>query len=56
MKVSPEYLADYMNKMAEADKYGYENTEAPKTVIVDFGGCQRSKASPRRTLKVSSYR
>ena len=43
VKVSPEYLADYMNKMAEADKYGYENTEAPKTVIVDFGGANAAK-------------
>ena len=43
VKVSPEYLADYMNKMAKADKYGYENTEAPKTVIVDFGGANAAK-------------
>ena len=43
VKISTEYLADYMNKMAEDDKYGYENNEQPKTVIVDFGGANAAK-------------
>ena len=37
IKVSAGYLSDYLNKMSEDDKYGYENSEEAKTVIVDYG-------------------
>ena len=43
IKISPEYLAGYMNDMAASDKYGYENNEQVKTVIVDFGGANAAK-------------
>ena len=43
IKISPEYLAGYMNDMAASDKYGYQNKEQVKTVIVDFGGANAAK-------------
>ena len=43
IKISPEYLAGYMNDMAASDKYGYQNNEQVKTVIVDFGGANAAK-------------
>lgn len=38
LKVSKQYLKDYVNQMVTADKFGYELTKAPMTVIVDYGG------------------
>ncbi len=43
IKISPEYLAGYMNDMAASDKYGYQNNEQVKTVMVDFGGANAAK-------------
>ena len=43
IKVSAGYLSDYLNKMSEDDKYGYENSEEAKTVIVDYGGANAAK-------------
>lgn len=37
------FIADYMNDMSESDKFGYENAEKEKTVIVDFGGANAAK-------------
>ena len=32
------FLADYVNEMAESEKFGAEQTEAPRTIIIDYGG------------------
>ena len=37
LKVSAEFLADYLNEMAVSEKFGME-TEKPKTIMVDYGG------------------
>ena len=38
IKVCPYYLTLYLQDMAEADKYGYEEQGKGKKVIVDYGG------------------
>lgn len=38
LKVNPEYLADYLNKMQAAKQLGYESAEHPQTIMVDYGG------------------
>lgn len=44
MSVSPEYLADYMNRMQEDDgRFGCKKVENPKTIIVDYGGANVAK-------------
>lgn len=41
--LSGQAVADYVNKMAQAKQFGYENPEKPKTVIVDYGGANAAK-------------
>ncbi|MGN0406674.1 MAG: arginine--tRNA ligase [Bacteroides sp.] len=38
-----EYLKKYLAGMKNDEKYGYSNTEKPKTVIVDYGGANAAK-------------
>ena len=38
-----DYLAVYLNEMAVADRFGYVNPDADKTVIVDYGGANAAK-------------
>ncbi|MBE5890497.1 MAG: arginine--tRNA ligase [Lachnospiraceae bacterium] len=38
MTLSPEYVAKYMNRMKEDDRFGCEKDPNPKTIIVDYGG------------------
>ena len=39
MKIDEAYLADYVAKMQEDDgRFGCEKTEAPKTIMIDYGG------------------
>ncbi|MDY4742120.1 MAG: arginine--tRNA ligase [Lachnospira sp.] len=38
-----DYLAGYLNEMAVADRFGYVNPDADKTVIVDYGGANAAK-------------
>ncbi|MBQ9563140.1 MAG: arginine--tRNA ligase [Lachnospiraceae bacterium] len=33
-----EFLADYVNEMAEAEKFGAVQTEEPRTIMIDYGG------------------
>ena len=37
------YVSNYLNEMAGARKFGYENKEKSKTVIVDYGGANAAK-------------
>lgn len=43
LKLGNAYLCDFLNKMAESDKFGYENPEEPECVIVDYGGANVAK-------------
>lgn len=43
IKVSEEYLADYVNSMSIVEKFGYAATDTNKTVIVDYGGANAAK-------------
>ena len=39
LKLSPEFLADYVSKMqADPGRFGCDKAENPKTIIVDYGG------------------
>ncbi len=38
MKISREFLARYMTEMAKTEKFGCEQVQKPKTIIVDYGG------------------
>ncbi len=39
LKINEAYLADYVAKMQEDDgRFGCEKTEAPKTIMIDYGG------------------
>lgn len=43
LKVSGQFLAEYMGGMAAADKLGLEAPEKPETVMVDYGGANVAK-------------
>lgn len=38
LKLSPAFVAEYLNNMAADEKLGVENEENPKTVMIDYGG------------------
>ncbi len=38
-----EFLADYVDEMAESGSFGYEKTESPKKIIIDYGGANVAK-------------
>ena len=38
LKLSPEFVRDYLQSMQEDDRLGCEKTESPKTIIIDYGG------------------
>ena len=38
LDVNPEFVAEYMNKMAEDEKLSVEPAKNPKTIIIDYGG------------------
>ncbi len=43
LKLSPEFLAGYMNGMRAEEKLGSEDAEKPETIIVDYGGANVAK-------------
>lgn len=38
LKLSPAYVADYLNDMSREEKLGVEESESSRTVIIDYGG------------------
>ena len=38
IKLSDEFIADYLNNMQKADQFGLEKVENPKTIVIDYGG------------------
>ena len=43
LKLSGQFLADYMKGMAAGEKLGLEKPEKPETIIVDYGGANVAK-------------
>ena len=43
LKLSEEYLAEYLREMQADERYGCEKTSEPKTIIVDYGGANVAK-------------
>ena len=43
LKLSDVYLAEYLQKMQEDDRFGCEETDRPQTIIVDYGGANVAK-------------
>lgn len=43
LRLDPQYLADYMNGMQQADKLGVEEIGRGETIIVDYGGANVAK-------------
>lgn len=43
IRLNEDFLADYMNQMAAADKLGIEAPEKPETIMVDYGGANVAK-------------
>ena len=43
LRLSPAYLAAYMNEMQQAPKLGLEEAAKPETIIVDYGGANVAK-------------
>ena len=38
LKINPDFIAQYLNQIAGEAKLGVEEDEAPKTMIIDYGG------------------
>ena len=38
MTISSDFLAKYMNDMENDENMGFEKTDSPKTIIIDYGG------------------
>ena len=38
LKTSPDFVASYLNDMADDAKLGVEEVETPKTIMIDYGG------------------
>lgn len=43
LKLSAQFIADYMKGMAAGEKLGVEAPKAPETIIVDYGGANVAK-------------
>ena len=52
LKIDEAYLADYVAKMQEDEgRFGCEKTEAPKTIMIDYGGPNVAKPLHVRHLR-----
>ena len=38
LKLAPQSIEDYLNKMSDKEKLGVEETKAPETIMIDYGG------------------
>lgn len=43
LRLAPEAVSDYVNRMAAAEKFGLQGEENPKTVVIDYGGANVAK-------------
>ncbi|MFR7992918.1 MAG: arginine--tRNA ligase [Lachnospiraceae bacterium] len=37
-RMNPEWLADFLNRLAQEEKLGVEQPERPQTIMIDYGG------------------
>ncbi len=56
LDVKTEFVAEYMNKMAEDEKLSVETAKNPKTIIIDYGGAKRCQTPSRRTSPFCDHR
>ncbi|MBQ6799071.1 MAG: arginine--tRNA ligase [Oscillospiraceae bacterium] len=38
LRMAPEFVSDYLNRMAEAERFGLEADPNPRTIVIDYGG------------------
>lgn len=43
INLSAEFVAQYVGKMADNDRFGYEECENPQTIVIDYGGANVAK-------------
>ena len=43
LRLAPEMVSDYVGHMAKAEKFGLQEEEHPKTVVIDYGGANVAK-------------
>lgn len=43
MTITDEFLSEFVNNMMVSDKFGFEEPEKPKTVVIDYGGANVAK-------------
>ncbi len=43
LRLAPRTVADYVNEMAQADRFGLQVEPTPKTIIIDYGGANVAK-------------
>lgn len=43
IKLSEQFVADYLNKMSEDEHLGLEQKAEPKTIVIDYGGANVAK-------------
>lgn len=43
IKISAKFLADYINAMREADRFGIEESDKKETIVIDYGGANVAK-------------
>ena len=44
LKLSEDYLAEYLRGMKESDRFGFESSKAKEKVVIDYGGANVAKA------------
>ena len=43
LRLEPKFVAEYLNRMAAAEKFGLQEEAQPKTVVIDYGGANVAK-------------
>ena len=43
LKLAPDYVAAYLNRMADSDRFGLEPEAQPRTIVIDYGGPNMAK-------------
>jgi len=38
LRMAPEFVSGYLNRMAEAERFGLEADPVPRTIVIDYGG------------------
>ncbi|SFP96944.1 arginyl-tRNA synthetase [Lachnospiraceae bacterium XBB1006] len=43
LKMSPDYMANYMKTMLSEERFGVEEAKNPRTIVIDYGGANVAK-------------